>query len=143
MADQTVRTFDPKQVVINFGPVIMTGYAEGTFVTIDRTGDLFTETKGADGGVDRVNNNNNMFNVEVTLKQTSTTNDELSAILATDLAANGGIYQLLIQDVAGTSLFVAAQCWIKKDPESEYSDVMSNRTWTFACLGAKFDGSNV
>lgn len=142
-ADSTVRTFDPKQVVITFGTVIFTGYAEGEVVTIERNGDAFTGTKGADGGIDRVNNNNNMFEIEVNLKQTSPTNAELSALLTADQLGNAGVLPLSVADLSGNSIFVAAQAWIKNSPDVSYGDTMSNRTWVFETgIAAFYDAGN-
>ena len=155
MADNTVRTYDPKKVVVTFGTTTITGYAEGTFISIERAGDIFSTVKGADGGVDRVNNNNNIFTVEITLKQTSPTNEELTTLSIADALANAGVFQLAIKDLRTSrtaeitgidgidkAVFVAAQAWIQKDPDTEYSDAMSNRTWTFSCVGVKLDSGN-
>lgn len=50
MALLPVRTFDPKMVVITFGVTPISGYAEGTFVRVKRSGDAFTKSKGAGVG---------------------------------------------------------------------------------------------
>lgn len=130
--DGTVRTYDPKKVVFVFGAIIATGYAEGEFIKIERMGDIFATVKGADGGIDRINLNNLTYEVELTLKQTSPTNEELSIATALDITANSGVATLIVKDLSGNSLFTAPQAWVKKDPESTYSDGMGNRTWTFA-----------
>ena len=67
MADLTVKTYDPKQVVITFGVIPISGYADGTFVSVNRSGDAFTKKKGAAGDVERVNKNQGDFEVTVTL----------------------------------------------------------------------------
>jgi len=131
MAEKGVRTYDPKQIIMTFGPIVFSGYAEGTFVTLARSGDAFTKVKGADGGVDRVNNNALDFAVTVTLKQTSLVNDLLSASLNLDLITNLGILPLIVKDLAGTTLFVATSAWIAKDPDLEYGDAQSGREWRF------------
>jgi hypothetical protein len=84
MADLTVKTYDPKQVVITFGVIPISGYADGTFVSVNRSGDAFTKKKGAAGDVERVNKNQGDFEVTVTLLQTAAVNAELSAALAAD-----------------------------------------------------------
>lgn len=142
--DPTVRTYDPKAVIVTFGAVIFTGFAEGTFVSIERNGDLFEKVRGADGGVDRVNKNANDYAVTITLKQTSITNDALSAIAQADILANTGKFPLTVKDLIGTTLFFAAQAWIAKDPTDEESDTLSNREWRIDTgIAAKFTGGNV
>lgn len=142
--DKTVRTYDPKQIIVAFGPVILTGFAEGTFVSIARNGDVFEKVRGADGGVDRVNKNANDYAVTFTLKQTSISNDALSAVLIQDQLTNTGKYPLTVKDLNGAALFFAAQAWIAKDPDDEYSDVMSNREWRIDTgVAEKFTGGSI
>lgn len=155
MADTTVRTYDPKEVLLTLGTTTFSGFAEGSFIKIDRSGDIFTTVKGADGGVDRVNNNNSVFTIEVTLKQTSPTNEVLAAIAIADTNLNAGVFPMVCKDLRSSRsylptdflgdkiVFFASQAWISKDPESEYSDAMSNRVWTFSCTGLKLDSGNI
>lgn len=128
-ADPTVRTYDPKLVVVTFGAVIVTGYADGTFISIAQNGDSFEKVRGADGGVDRVNKNASDYSVTITLKRTSLTNDALSAISIADKISNTGKYPLTVKDLNGTSLFFAAQAWIAKEPDPEESNTMPTRAW--------------
>lgn len=131
MADTTVRTYDPAQVVFTLNGVPMSGFADGTFIKINRSGDAFEKKRGADGGVDRINKNAHDFEVEFSLKRTSPFNAILSAALAADMATNKGVGILGITDLSGASLFAAPQAWIKKDPDQEYADTLGNYTWKF------------
>ena len=131
MADLQVRTYDPKLIIITFGAIIFTGFAEGTFVTITPTsGPAFEKSRGADGGVDRVNKNSNDYTVVVTLKKTSPTNLALSLVLQADKLSNQGKFPLLVKDLNGTSLFAAGIAWVMDDPAQEYSDTMPTREWS-------------
>ena len=142
--DTQVRTYDPKQVVIVFGAVIFTGFAEGSFITITRSGDLFEKKKGSDGSVNRTNKNSFDFSVNATLQQTSITNDALSLIVQQDILSNNGIKPLTVKDLSGTTLFFAEQAWIKKDPDDEEADVAGSREWQFDTGYAdKFTGGNL
>ena len=144
MIDPVVRTYDPKLVIVTFGAIPITGFAEGTFVSIAGNGDRFEKSKGADGTVDRVNKNANDYAVTITIKQTSLTNDLLSAVLNADLLSNTGKFPLTIKDLNGTALFFAPQAWIAKDPDDEYSDTLSSREWRIDTgPGTKFTGGNI
>ena len=144
MLDPIVRTYDPKFIVITFGAIIFTGFAEGTFVQVVRNGDKFEKSKGADGSIDRVNKNAFDFRVTATLKQTSLTNDLLSVVSESDALTNLGMLPLTIKDLKGTTLFFAPQAWVAKDPEDEYSDSLSPRTWEFDTgVATKFTGGNI
>ena len=139
----TVKTFDPKMIVITFGSIPISGYAEGTFVSVNRSGDAFAKRKGAGGDVERINKNQGDFEVTVTLLQTTPTNKELSAVLAADQVTNAGVFPLTIKDLLGETLFFAPQSWIRKDPEWEDGDDLNSRAWTFDTgIGSNLIGGN-
>jgi hypothetical protein len=149
--DKTVRTFDPSQVKITLAlpssATVISGYADGTFVKITRTGDAFENKRGSDGTVDRINKNAYDFTVEITLKQTSPYNAILSGILATDQLTNNGVFPLTVVDLSGPaaapSTFFAPQAWVVKDPEVDYGDALKNHTWKFATgAGTNFIAGN-
>ena len=98
---------------------------------------------GADGSVDRTNKNANDYRVEVSLMQTSLTNDALSAIAIADQAGNTGVLQLAIKDLSGTTTFFAEQAWIGKQPDPDNGDTAGNRTWALDTgIAANFIGGN-
>lgn len=129
MADATVRTYDPSQVLVIVGAAVMAGFGDGTFVKITRSGDAFEKKRGADGTIDRINKNAVDFEVEFTLKRTSPLNAILSGLLVADQKSNKGVFNISITDKSGSSIFTAPQAWIKKDPDTEYADSLGNYTW--------------
>lgn len=141
--DRKVRTYIPGKVIMTFGPIIATGFADGTFITITRSGDLFEKKKGADGSVERVHKSAFDFEVALTLLQSSLSNDLLSGVVAADEVDGSGVHPLTIKDLSGTTLFFAEQAWIQKDPDDEFGDTTGNREWMFATGPAvKFTGGN-
>lgn len=144
MIDPIVRTYDPKLIIVTFSGIIFTGFSAGTFLTITQNGDDFTKEKGADGTVDRVNNNSNDYSIEVVLKQTSLTNDALSALQLIDKTTNAGKLPFLVKDLNGTTLFACAQSWIAKAPDPDYGDALASRTWRFETgIAEQFIGGNI
>jgi len=129
--DRRVRTYSPGSVSVTFGDVIVSGFAEGTYISIERNGEAFEKVKGADGTVDRINKNAFDFRVTLTLRQTSISNLQLSEIFESDIVNNDGIKPLRIVDNDGTSSFNASQAWIASDPNDEYADELSTREWIF------------
>lgn len=129
MAASGTRTYDPKQIIITFGGVPISGYADGTFIKVSPAGDRFTRKVGADGEVARSRSNNDCHNVEITLMQTSPGNAALSAVLAEDRFFNTGIRPLQIADINGSVLDFWPDAWIKADPDQEYSKEVGDRTW--------------
>lgn len=129
--DLKVRTYDPKLIIVTFGVTPIFGFAEGTFLSVERNGDGFEKSKGADGTVDRINKNAFDGMITLTIKQTSLTNDALSAIFNADQLSNAGVFPMLVKDLNGLTLVSAPQAWIKKDPNMEYSDSLGTREWAF------------
>ncbi len=73
-----MKNYDPKNVVVTVDGTVLTGYAEGTFVTCEKEEDNYTTVVGADGTTTRARVNNNIGNITVTLKSTSPSNRFLS-----------------------------------------------------------------
>jgi len=126
-----VRTYDPKQVIVTFGVLALSGYMDGTFITVTPSGDAFEKHRGADGSVDRVNKNVYDYEVSLTLKQSSPLNVSLASLKYADQISNSGILPLTIRDFSGSALFTANAAWIRKEPNVEYGDSMSGREWIF------------
>jgi hypothetical protein len=143
----TVRTFDPSKVIVAIAGVgVISGFADGTFVKVTRSGSAFEKKRGAAGEIDRINKNAYDFEVEITLKQTSPYNAVLSGLLAADQLSNQGIFPLTITDTSASSVsatppsvFAAPSAWIEKDPDVDYADSLKNYTWKIATgVGANF-----
>lgn len=124
-----VKSFDPKQLAINCGGNPITGYAEGTFVTVARDEDAFNFTAGSDGEGARAKINVQSGTVTMTLMQSSAANDILSAFALSDELTNGGTFPLLVKDNNGRSLFAAETAWVQKFPDSEFSNDVTTREW--------------
>ena len=124
-----VRTYDPKQVVLTVGGFPVSGFADGTFIKVMRDNDTFTKISGADGEVSRAKSNDRGGNIEITLAQTSLSNDVLTGIALADELSNDGVVPVLVKDIGGTSTFVSAFGWIRKPPDSEYSKEVGERLW--------------
>lgn len=137
-----MATFDPKLVNAAFGAVIFGDYAKGTFIKVTTDGDDFSMEKGADGSYERINNNNNLLTVEITLKQTSTINDLMAAIRKADKLSNSGVFPFALKDIAGASLVVIPKCHIKKAPDYVAADSLQPRTWVLEGVGEMFVGGN-
>lgn len=138
-----IRTYDPKQVIVTIGGVPMSGYADGTFLLIDRDENAFTKVTGADGVTTRVKSNNRSGTMTLTLKQSSASNDVLSGFAALDELANSGVVPILIKDLSGNSIYFSATGWIQKYPASEFGKEINNREWVLDLVDVDvFVGSN-
>ena len=138
-----VRTYDPKSVVITVGGVPMSGFADGTFLEITRDDAAFTKVVGADGTTTRVKSNNTGGSMTITLKQSSPSNDVLSAFAQADELTNTGVVPILVKDLSGNSIYFSATGWIQKYPDSVFANEINNRAWVLDLADVDmFVGSN-
>ena len=139
----SVRTYDPKQVIVTIAGVPMSGFSDGTFLEIDRNEPTWTLVVGADGLVTRGKTNNFSGTMTLTLKQSSPSNDILSALMAADEASNAGIFPVLVKDLSGNSVYFSATAWVNQYANSTFDKAITDRQWTFSLSEADmFVGSN-
>lgn len=125
---QKLGTFDFRKLNVIFGVAQITGYADGDALTVEEDQPAFNSMSGADGHVDRVKNNANSLTITMSLRQTSPTNQVLSALHLADRA--GGVpLPLIIKDRNGTTLITTAQAWIEKFPKSAFGNEAKTREW--------------
>lgn len=141
--DANLRTYDPKQISITWNGIIFTGFADGDFLEI--TGeDGFEMREGADGSEDRVNKNKRGKDVNITLMNTSITNDALAAAYESDQLSNNGKGPLNIKDLNGTMILFSEQAYIKKNADKSLSDSAGTITWNLRAPNAIYNpGSNL
>ena len=125
----SVKTYDPKNVSVIYGGKIITGFADGTFITAERNEQAYTLKVGVDGEGARARNNNKSGKVSIVLMQTSSSNDDLSGFALADELGNAGVAPLYIKDHNGTTLVTALSAWIQKMPNMEDGKEIQNRTW--------------
>jgi hypothetical protein len=127
-----LKNYDPKAVqIVIAGIPIIEGFADGEFIRIERTTELFTTTIGTDGEVVRNRSNDNRALVTLLLLQTSSGNDVLSQLHNADRNRfNGaGVGQFLCVDGNGGSIYQAAECWVRKMPDVAFDREATSREW--------------
>lgn len=124
-----LHTYDPKNVSLIVGGVTIKGYADGTFINAERNEQAFNLKVGASGEGARAKSNNKSGKVTITLLQTSSSNDSLTAFAAADELSNTGVVPILIRDNSGRTLITALSSWVQKYANSEFGKEISNRVW--------------
>jgi hypothetical protein len=128
--DLVVRTYDPKQIYVAINGIPMTGYADGTFINITSPEDFWEKKRGADGTIDRTAKN--IFDVEITLtlKGTSISNNVLSELHGLDQTFGTGKFNILVENTyQGIPILFAESAWVRKYPDTEFSDTSTNKEW--------------
>ena len=124
-----MRKYNPAEVSIIISGIPISGYADGTFITVERDEDSFTKQVGTDGEVTRSKSNNKTGTATLILMQTSASNLALSALLAVDELTGNGVGPFLMKDNSGNSIYAGQNCWLRKYPSSEFGREATGREW--------------
>lgn len=124
-----VYQYDPKNVSVVVGGKILKGFADGTFVLCERNEQAYNLKVGVDGEGTRAKSNNKSGKITVTLIQSSSSNDVLSAFALADEASNTGAVPFLLRDNNGTTLVTALTAWVQKFANVEDAKEVSTRVW--------------
>lgn len=139
MASILLSTYSPPDVtvVISMGAAshVVSGFAEDTFVSIERNSETYEMYTGADDTNTRIYKPNTSCAVTISLQQTSNSNDVLSALYEIDRASRNSdnLFSITVKDNSGRSLFSASQAFISVTPNSEYGTSMNTRDWVVQC----------
>lgn len=127
------KNYDPQSHILNFAGFDISGFADGTFISIERAEDAYSMAVGSTGDVTRVRSRNRTGSVTITLQQSMPVNELLSAQALKDEADNTGAGDLLIKDSNGTLVARAEVAWIKKLPKIDRAKEQSNIEWVIDC----------
>ena len=129
-----VTNYDAKDVSVIVGGVYLTGFAEGTFVSYEKTEDRYSISVGAHGDPARAKINNPLGTVTVTLQQTSPQVQYLNK-----LAKSGKLVETrVIHKGSNTTKIGGTQTFVLKEASGEFSNEISNREFTIQVLDMDF-----
>lgn len=134
----SVITYDPAKVYIIVGGAPLSGYADGTFVTIDEMSDGVMSQAGADGEVARSMSTDRRVEVTITLQQTSLSNQILASLYIADKISGAGVVPILVEDLTGATEFASGQAWINKMASRGYAKGIETREWKLTAVAATF-----
>lgn len=138
------KNHSPDAVVANLDGINISGYADDTFIEVERNEDAITLYVGAGGEYCRSRSLNKSGTVTFTLMATSSVNDLLAAMAQLDEDTGTGYGPLLIKDLNGTMLVSAAEAWIKKRPKIERAREAGTIQWVIECGELiVFEGGNL
>ena len=141
----TLATYSPEDVTILVAGIVpITGLAAGSFLTISKNMQPFTTQRTSDGQVARLYNNDQTYTISIALHSAAESNDVLTKISLLDQTLLKGKFPLFIKDTKGTSFFFSTTTWIEAEPDQEFSDEITTRTWILRSSQAVTNiGSNV
>lgn len=144
-------SYSPEDVVVTLtttGGVThqVSGFLEGTFITINRNVPFATLYTGSDNTSARVVRKNKSANVTLHLHQTGESNDILSALMdldGQDPTSGNGVFSIFIKDLNGRSLYHADQAFVGTQPDSTFAQEITSRDWVIHAIDLQqFIGGN-
>lgn len=126
--------YDPKQVILTFGGVLIEGYAEGTFIDVAYDADLWTKKIGADGFGIFSKSNDLSATTTLRLMPGVLSNQLLSSKVVADIAANIGFGPLVIIDPSTGTTHTGARSRIMKMAGKVYAQEAEALEWVIGSL---------
>lgn len=123
-------TYDPQRVTLVVAGNIISGFGEGSFITVSREEDTWLTVVGSDGRVARARNANKKGIVQFTLLATSPSNDVCSALHNADELTGipPGAFQLI--DQLGRTVLSGDESFFMKPADVEYDKQVTGRQWS-------------
>ena len=135
-----MKTYDPKKVLISLGSHAVSGYSDGTFVSIEANGDGISKKVGCDGEVVRSIDPDGSAKISLTLLQTSPTIAFCQQQYDKDRATGNGTFGVLVKDMKGGLIFSAKEGWVVKPPNREFAKESTDREIEIDCGEATWEG---
>lgn len=138
-----IATHSPLLTVVVFKGHIITGFSEGSMVTIERDEAAWTLAVGAKGTTTRVHNANENGVITVNLQQNSPSNEVLGAFFRLDDPRRGvnlGVGDALVKEMNSTLLARSANAWVVGIPTMSRAKDFGGLEWKIACSPLKVDG---
>jgi len=130
-------TYSPQEVLVSLaGLHTVGGYVDGTFVKISKNSSPFESQTAMDGQRERLYHHDEGYTLELTLAQSSASNNILSALHNVDLATRKGKFPVIIKDGTGQTSFFSGTSWVQQIPDVTFSNQMEQRTWVIGCADA-------
>jgi hypothetical protein len=131
-----IANYDPSKIVFIVGGVPITGFADGTFITIEPMTEGFTSMVGSDGEVARTISTDNRLKITCALMQTSNSNQVLSNLYLVDRLSGRGVFAMLVEDLIGGTIMASGQSWIVKQATAKFGKTTESREWEFCAVPA-------
>lgn len=125
-----LKTFDPKQVVITFGTLVLSGFAEDSMITLEPVEKLSDAVVGMDGQTQRIIKNNRNYTAKVKLLATSESHKNMMA-----QTFIGGLFQVntfpfSLTSIATNESISSAAAYVEQEPTVEMSGAGDAREWS-------------
>ena len=126
----TIFNYCPESVnCLIAGIIPVTGFVDGTFISVDKDEMPYSSIRMPDGTVARKKNNSQTYTITITLHNGAETNNLLTKMWQIDELTDRGKFPLLIKDQSGSDLLFSTESWIEGIPSMTKSNAIDSRVW--------------
>lgn len=151
MANNYIGNYAPDEftIILSKGDFIhrITGFADGTFVSMDRLVPTSEPYQGIGGNAfGRVKRSVTAMNVTITLHQYSPSNTVLQALQTADanVPGNDWVFSCTMKDTSGQTVVSSSNAVIAAPPNASFSGSTETRDWNIYMFGSDlFIGGNM
>lgn len=127
----TLHNYSPDLVDVIYKGIQITGFAEGTFIDVERETDSFTKKVGSLGDVARTRSLNKSGKITITVMDTHPVNDLLALVIIADEQDGSGTGAFTLKDRNGFSEVRASDVWCMKIPKLTKAQATGNVVYVF------------
>lgn len=126
-----------------YGGILITGFADNSFVDIEFEEDDFKKQTGSLGDVTRTRQLNRSGKITITLMDAAPVNDQLMAFAVIDRKQGGGFKPFTFNDRSSQTTARATEVWVMKIPKIGRAKESGTTVWVFeaAFLDINIGGS--
>ncbi len=133
------NAYSPKDVLVTWAGIPITGYAEDSFLRMKRNSDVNGYTVGTAGDVALTTIADATGEIEIELMQTAPSNSLISAIyVAQTLSGDITVLPITITDPSGSVIAIANNAYIKTLPDIDLGKEQNSKTWVFGCTDLQY-----
>ncbi len=125
------KNYSPDQVDVIFSSFSITGYAEGSFIEVEREVDTFTKKVGSLGDVCRTRSLNKSGKITITLVDSHPINDVLATLISQDEQFGTSFGAFSMKDRTGNTEVRATEAWCMKVPKVTRAQASGNISYVF------------
>jgi hypothetical protein len=138
-----LTNYSPDFVDVIFDGLTITGFADGTFIEIEREVDTFTKKVGSLGDVARTKSLNRSGKITITVMDTHPVNDSLATKISNDEQTAQAFGAFSMKDRSSNTEVRATEAWCMRVPKVTRAQATGNVVYVFeaASIFIKHGGS--
>lgn len=124
-----MKTYDFKKITCIFGPVTLSGFAEGDGISLEPEEDIYKVKKGCDGQTTRSRTNNDDFSGTIKFMATSDSKAQFQDLTLRNAALSTLTYPFRLESPATGETIASANAFVMRLPNFDYGQEVGEREY--------------